>query len=105
MACELLRCILVEGSRDALLARVGELLDAACEGAAPFRILAASRTPPGTRARPYCICSSSREEPRGPRGGDSARGASHLTQEARPQGVARLGGLHQGNNKETPHAG
>lgn len=85
VARELLRCKVAEGGRDALLSCVNELLDAACEGVAPFRIRLTSRTPPGTRVRPCCVCSSPREELGGPRRGSPVHGAAQLTKRRAPR--------------------
>ena len=52
MARELLRCMLLESGRDALLERVAELLDAACWGEASFSTLPTSQAVVGARAQP-----------------------------------------------------
>ena len=52
MVRELLRCRLVESSRDALLERVTELLDATCRGVPPFCSLPMTQILAEARARP-----------------------------------------------------
>ena len=80
---ELLRCRLAEGSHDTLLGRVAELLDAACKGTMPFRIMSASRTPQGACAHTKRVYSPLREELEGANGGSSAYAVVHPTRGTR----------------------
>lgn len=102
MGRELLRCRLAKGNHDALLGRVAERLDAACEGAAPFCILPTSRTPPGVRACPRYVCSPFRRESRGSHGGGQAHDAAYPTQDAFPQSAAGVGGPSRSRIKGPP---
>jgi len=77
VARELLRCRLAEGSRDALLSCVAELLDAAWKGTTPFRVTPATCAPQDAHAHTSRAPSPLWEETEGPRGGSSAHEIVH----------------------------